>query len=135
MCRRLAISLTAIALAIGVPQAFAGDLSTASRNLSAASGLVATGSLQMLVGSGQVVVGAIEVSGETTVLVLRGLAAGAEASILVSSEIVAGLGIAVGTMVSVIAETAGYALLAGVRLLAYLPNETTQALLHQSRLD
>jgi len=42
MCRKLAISWTAVALALGVPQAMAGDASTepttASRNLPAGDG-------------------------------------------------------------------------------------------------
>jgi hypothetical protein len=133
------LSMSLIALALAAPPALAAGpseaLSNASTNLSTASGLVVTGSMQTLVASGQVVVGAMQVSGETVLLVLRGLANGAEASVKVSGAVVSAAGIAIGTAVSVIAETAGYALSAGGRLIAYLPNEATQALLHQSRVS
>lgn len=110
-------------------------LSNASRSLSSASGLVITGSMQTLAASGQVVVGSLEVSGEAALLVLRGVASGVEASIKVSAELARAIGIGVGTVLTVVAESAGYALSAGGQLIAYLPNQATQSLLHQSRVD
>jgi hypothetical protein len=136
MLRFVATSL--VALTLIVPNAHAAglsdNLSNASRNLSSASGLVVTGSMQTIAASGQVVVAGLEVSGETAILVLRGIAVGTEATVRVSSEMLVGLGIAVGTMVTVVAETAGYALVAGGKVLAFLPNEASQSLLHQSRV-
>lgn len=140
MRRTIALALIAAALsattatttwAAGPSEA----LSNASRSLSSASGLVVTGSMQTLAASGQVVVGSLEVSGEAVLLVLRGVAGGVEASIKVSAELARALGVGVGTVLTVVTESAGYALSAGGKLIAYLPNATTQALLHQSRVD
>jgi hypothetical protein len=137
MHRFIAVLLVTAALGTAAAQAAGPSeaLSNASRSLSSASGLVVTGSMQTLAASGQVVVGSLEVSGEAVLLVLRGVAGGVEASVKVSAELARALGVGVGTVLTVVAETAGYALSAGGRLIAYLPNEATQALLHQSRVD
>ena len=137
MHRIVAVLLVSAALGATAAQAAGPSeaLSNASRGLSSASGLVVTGSMQTLAASGQVVVGSLEVSGEAALLVLRGVAGSVEASVKVSAELAGALGIGVGTVLTVVAETAGYALSAGGRLIAYLPNEATQALLHQSRVD
>jgi len=138
MFRKLAISLIAIAAAVGAPQAYAGDpstgVSTASQALSAAGGEVVSGSAGALAGSGKVAVAALAVGGESAILVLRGASTGAEASVKVSAETVQAAGLAVGAAVSVVQETAGLALTAGGTLLAFLPNDDTRDLLHSAVL-
>lgn len=132
MYRKLAISWTAIALALGVPQAFAGDASTgpttASRALSAAGGEVLSGSATVLAGSGQVVVASLAIGGETAVLLLRGASTAAEAAIRLPAAAVEAASLGVGTVVTVAKEAAGYALLAGGQLIAFLPNHDTARL-------
>ena len=132
MYRKLAISWTAVALALGVPQASAGDASTtpttASRNLSAAGGEVVSGSATALAGSGQVVVASLAVGGETAVLMLRGASSAAEAVVRIPATALQAAGVGLGTVVTLARETAGYALLAGGYLIAFLPNDDTAAL-------
>jgi hypothetical protein len=133
MHRKLAISWTAIALALGVPQAWAADASTApstaSRGVSAAGGEIVSGSATALAGSGKLVVASLAVGGETAVLLLRGSATGVEAAIRVSAAALDAASVGVGTVLTLVGETAGYALLAGGQLIAYLPNDATAPLL------
>ena len=133
------ILILALAGALLTPNAFAAgpseSLSNASRSLSSASGLVVTGSVQTLAASGQLVVASLAVTGETALLVLRGASEAGSASIQVSAELAQALAIGVGTVVSVVTEAAGYALVSGGKMLAYLPNEDTRGLLYQSRLS
>lgn len=129
----LAISWTAVALALGLPQAHAGDpstsVSTPSRALSLASGEVISGSVTTAAASGKAVVMALALTGEVAIAVLRGTASTSETSVKLSAEAARSAGLAVGTVVDLMAETAGYALWSGGTLLAFLPNEDTKGLL------
>jgi hypothetical protein len=134
---RHAIAAVALALA---PLAHAQS-TTASQGLSsasaasiAASGLVVRGSLAGAEASGQFLVASIETVGESTVIVLRGVSNATEASVQLAGHLARDMAISVGTVVTVLAEAVGYALLAGGRLIAYVPNEAGRALLHHARI-
>lgn len=116
------------------PSQMSAGISNASVAVSAASGLVVYGSLLTASAAGQLSVAAIQVVGESTVLVLRAIGSAAEISIQIGSEIAKGLSIAVGTVVQIVAESVGYALITSGRLIAYIPNELGRSLLYQARL-
>jgi hypothetical protein len=134
-----AASMTA-ALHVPLVQAQGGSemsagMSNASTALSNASGLMVQGSLAVVGGAGQMVVASVQVVGESTLLVLRGIGNGVEVSLKVASSAAAGVSLAVGSVVTVVAETVGYALVAAGRMIAFIPNEAGRALLYQARLD
>lgn len=133
MYSKLAISWTAIAIALGVPQVWAADASTApstaSRGVSAAGGEVVAGSAIVLAGSGKLVVASLAVGGETAVLLLHGSANGVEAAVRVPTAALEAASVGVGAALTMVSEAAGYALLAGGQLIAFLPNDATAALL------
>jgi hypothetical protein len=109
-------------------------ISNASAAISAGSGLVVQGSLQMVAGAGQLSVAAIQVVGESTVLVLRGVGTAVEVSVQIASQIARDLSLAVGTVVQVVAEGVGFALVSAGRMIAFIPNELGRSFLYQARL-
>lgn len=144
MKRPLLICLlsTAFALsALPALSAFAADstLSRASQDLGAASGLVVVGSLSALVGSGTLVVGSAEAVGDGVVVVLRGASNAVDGSatvtVKVSKEVAAQLSAAGAGALSVVAVSTGYALVLAGQVIAYIPNEIGQSLLHHERIS
>lgn len=132
---------TAVAAALHLPVVQAQGMSEMSRGisdassaLSGASGLVVAGSLVTASAAGQLSVAAIQVVGESTVLVLHAVGSAAEVSIRIASDLARDLSIAVGTMVQVVAQGVGYALIASGQLIAFIPNAVGQSLLYQARL-
>ncbi len=90
--------------------------------------------MQLLAASGQLAVASIQVVGESTVLVLRGVSSAAEVSVQIASGMLQGMSLAVGTIVTVVAEAVGSALLVGSTMIAYIPNEIGRALVYQERI-
>lgn len=132
------ILAVALGLAAATPVMAQGNLSQglsqASMASVAASGLVVQGSLAGVEASGQFVVASVQVVGESTVIVLRGVSTAAEASVQVASKLAEDLAISAGTAVLVVAELAGYALLAKGKLIAFVPNQVGKSMLHQTRV-
>jgi hypothetical protein len=62
-------------------------------------------------------------------LSLKGVSNGVETSALVAKDVSVG----VGTSVTVVANSTGYALMAAGRMIAFVPNEVARSLLHHSR--
>lgn len=75
----------------------------------------------------------VRASGEGVDLVLQGVSGAIETSAKVSGEAARTASVGVGTSVRVVAESTGYALLAGSMLLAFVPNEIGRSLLHHAR--
>jgi hypothetical protein len=123
-----------VAQAAGLSEA-SNAMSNASTALSNASGVLVQGSVQMLAGAGQMVVASVEVVGESTLIVLKGIGSTVEVSLKVASNVAAGVSLAIGTVVTVVTEAVGYALVAAGRTIAFIPNELGRSLLYQSRLD
>ena len=130
-------TVVAAALQVSVVQAqgeMSRGTSNASSALSDASGLVVHGSLTTAAASGKLSVAALNVLGESTVLVLRTSGNAMEVSVQVASQTARDLSLGVGSVVHVVADVVGYALIASGRLIAYIPNEMGRSLLYQARL-
>lgn len=82
-----------------------------------------------------VVIGLGEAVGETISVIVQNTVDGSKAVVQVSSSAMRDLGVSVGTAVKVVAESAGYTLIAAGKILAFVPNEIGRELLHQSRLS
>ena len=63
-------------------------------------------------------------------LSLRGVSNGVETSATVAKD--AAASVAVGTSVKVVADSTGYALMAAGKMIAFVPNEVSRALLYRS---
>ena len=107
-------------------------LSNASAASLAGSGFIVTGSIELIAASAELTVQAVQAAGESAVIVLRGASEAATISVLTSAQLVGHASVAVGTIVHAMGESAGYALYVGGRLIAFVPNETGRALIHQS---
>jgi len=120
----------------GPARAGVSEVSTASEDLDAASGVVLIGSMSMLAASGEVVVTSVVTSVETVddgiVVVLKGASDAASASIKLSGQAARGFSVATGNVVSVIAVSTGHALVLSEKIIAYIPNEIGKSLLHHS---
>ena len=84
-------------------------------------------------GGSQFVVTGIEVSGDVAKLALEGVGSAVRTVADVSATVAGAASVGVGTSVQVIAESTGTALIAGGRLLAFLPNELGRSLLFHAR--
>jgi hypothetical protein len=130
--------VSAMALAWLSASAPAGAQSVAhqsqgSANISAASGVIAMGTASVVTGNAYLVVGSIQAAGESVTVVLRSASEAGTASLRLSRDVAAGASLAVGTVVQVTAESTGYVLSVAGRVIAFIPNEIGQSLLHQSR--
>lgn len=139
MKRLLLTCLLCHALVLPAARAADSTLSRASQDLGAASGLLVAGSLSAVAGSGELVVGSVEAAGDGVVIVLRGVSnavdASATASLRVSGEVARQISAAGAGALTVVAVSTGYALVLAGQVIAYIPNEVGQALLHHQRLD
>ena len=103
-------------------------LSEASSASLAASGFVVAGSSELISGSAQLSVMAIQAAGETVVIVMRGASEAVTVSVRTSATMAREASVAVGSAVRVVAESIGYALYVGARLIAFVPNEIGRSL-------
>jgi len=137
---RLVLSLL---LGLFSPAALAQDsltrgsqgLSNASAASLAASGFVVAGSSELIQTSANLTVTALQVAGETVVIVMRGAAESVTVSVRTSATIARDASVAVGSAVRVVAESVGYALYVGARLIAFVPNEIARSLIHHAVRD
>jgi hypothetical protein len=111
------------------------DMSNASELVAEGSALVVTGSLSALAASGTVVVDSIEASGDASMIVLAGASDAAQATVRLSSRAARATSLAVGESVNVVATSTGYLLVTSGKVLAFIPNQTGKALLHNSRVS
>ena len=65
-------------------------------------------------------------------LSLRGVNNGIETSALVAKDAAVAASLTVGTVVRVVGETTGYALVAAGRVIAFVPNEIARGMVHRS---
>jgi hypothetical protein len=140
---RLPLSLLIALLGTIVGPAVAQDsltrgsqgLSNASAASLAASGFVVAGSSELIQTSANLTVTALQIAGETVVIVMRGAAESVTVSVRTSATIARDASVAVGSAVRVVAESVGYALYVGARLIAFVPNEIGRALIHHAVRD
>jgi len=110
-------------------------MSNASAASLAASGFVVAGSSELIHASAALTVTALQVAGETVVIVMRGAAESVTVSVRTSATIARDASVAVGSAVRVVAESVGYALYVGARLIAFVPNEIGRSLIHHAVRD
>jgi hypothetical protein len=110
-------------------------LSNASAASLAASGFVVAGSSELIQSSANLTVMALQAAGESVVIVLRGATESVTVSVRTSATIAREASVAVGSAVRVVAESVGFALYVGARLIAFVPNEIGRALIYHAVRD
>ena len=110
------------------------DSLTGASAVSAVSALaVASTAAWVAHGGSQFVITGIEISGEVATLALEGVGHSVHTVAHVSATAAGAASVGVGTSVQVIAESTGTALMAGGRLLAFIPNALGRSLLFHAR--
>jgi hypothetical protein len=97
----------------------------------AASALV-VGSVDVIAASPTLTVQAVNVAADRLIVVLQGASSAATVSVRVVPEMAGHLSKAVGTTVDVVTESSGYALMYLGKIIAFIPNEVSQGLLHHA---
>lgn len=110
-------------------------LSEASTKMSTASSTIVAGSTTVITGSGQLMVTGIEAAGESLLVTLKGASDAGTVVLKISSAVAGAASLAVGTTVTIFAEATGYMLTASGKLLAFIPNEVGQSLLHHAQQE
>lgn len=117
--------------------ALAGDSTAASAEASqaaiAGSGMIVNGSANLIRAGTALTIAGITTAADTSVIVLRDVATGSEASVRIGVDVAQAGSLAVGQTVSVVAEATGMSLMAGGRLVAFVPNEVGRALVYTAR--
>ncbi|PRC93295.1 hypothetical protein [Solimicrobium silvestre] len=108
--------------------------SQGSAGLSAGSGLVLVGSMSVVAASGMIVVESVVVGADGIVIVVKGISNGVSATIKLSGQAAQGISLAAGTVINTSAMATGYLLVASGTVLAFIPNEIGQALIHHSKV-
>jgi hypothetical protein len=131
--------IAAIFIATASPLAIAAEdgstnLSNASALVAGGSALVTAGSLSVVGAAGVAVVGSVQVAGESTVIVLESAANASTATIRLSGEAARGFTLAAGTAISVAVHASGHMLIAGGKVVAFIPNELGKALICHERI-
>jgi hypothetical protein len=116
--------------------AHAGDSTAsvrASENLSTASGKIVSGSVGVLAASGELIVVSVEQSAHGVSVVVRSAAdvSGEVLTVLLDGTVAAS--VAVGHVVQASATGVGHVLVASGKVIAFIPNEIGQSLIHQTR--
>jgi hypothetical protein len=132
----VALALGAIVAAPWVASAHAGDSTAsvrASENFSAASGKIVSGSVGLLAASGELIVVGVEQSAHGISVALKSSADVSGEVLTVLVDGVAAASVAVGHGVQASATGVGHALVASGKMIAFIPNEIGQSLIHHSR--
>jgi hypothetical protein len=111
----------------------AAEPSAPSRAISEVTGSLVLGSIAVVGITGSVVVASVVAVGDGIEVVLEGAGQASRATVRLSGEAARGLSIAAGTVLQVVAMSAGHALVLSGKVLAFIPNEVGQALLHHAR--
>jgi hypothetical protein len=127
------LALSCGAHAAGGEQQGSTDLSNASALATEGSATVLYGSLSAVAASGTVIIESVEAAGDASVVVLAGGSDAAHAAVRLSGRAANSASLAAGASVNVVATSTGYLLVAGGKVLAFIPNEIGKALIHHSR--
>jgi hypothetical protein len=123
----LLASLPAAAQSIGASQASAISV--------APSVELASIALEALPAGSRLLVRGVEHVGDSVRLTVAASAEGASFVVEVAAETAASLGVAVGTVLSVAVVTGGHVLSQAGRVLAFIPDAATRALIHHRELQ
>jgi hypothetical protein len=106
-----------------------GGSQGSARSVETASAIVA-GSVEVIAASHTLTVQAVNIAADSIIVVLKG--ASASVSVHVASELAGHLSKAVGATVDVVTESSGYALMYMGKMIAFIPNEVSENLLHHA---
>jgi hypothetical protein len=132
-----------VAVAKDPSQALSRDLSNGAASALAGSTFVVAGSIATVGAVGNFVVASVTPVAEGSVVVLKAVgegvgqltSGGAELSISMGRGAIVASGVVVGTALTIVKETAGWALTANGKLVGYVVNEDGAVLLRQKRLS
>jgi hypothetical protein len=116
--------------------AHAGDSTAsvrASENLSTASGKIISGSVGVLAASGELIVVGVEQSANGVSVVIKSAADVSGEAVAVLIDGAAAASLATGHALQASASGVGHVLVASGKVIAFIPNEIGQSLIHQSR--
>jgi hypothetical protein len=105
-----------------------------SRDLGSLAASVVVGSVLTVAGASSLVVESVQTVADGVEVVLSSAVDGSKATLQFSGKALEGASLAAGTAVSVVAMSAGHALVVSGKVIAFLPNEAGKALLHHSRV-
>jgi hypothetical protein len=125
--------LLAALFGLACASAHAADASAPSRAASELTGSVVLGSILAVGLTGSAVVESAAAVGDGIEVVLEGAGKASRATVRLSGAAARGLSIGAGTVLQVVAMSAGHALVLSGKVLAFIPNEVGQALLHHAR--
>jgi hypothetical protein len=124
---------TLLVLACTTGQAADGSQAV-SRDLGSLAASVVVGSVLTVAGASSLVVESVQTVADGVEVVLSSAVDGSKATLQFSGKALEGASLAAGTAVSVVAMSAGHALVVSGKVIAFLPNEAGKALLHHSRV-
>lgn len=134
---KMAVMILSAALgSVITPLAFAGDSTAstrASEGLSTASGKVISGSVGVLGASGELIVVGVEQSAHGVSVVMKNAADVSGEVITVMIDGAHAASVATGQLLKASAHGVGHVLVASGKVIAFIPNEVGQSLIHQSR--
>ena len=125
--------LFATLFGLACASAAAADGSAPSNAISEVTGSMVLGSIAVVGVTGSVVVDSVSIVADGIDVVLEGAGQASRATVRLSGEAARGLSIAAGTVLQVVAMSAGQALVLSGKVIAFIPNEVGQALLHHAR--
>lgn len=99
------------------------------------SASVIGGSILTVAVAGSVVVESVKQVGDGIEVVLKGASNASAATLRFSGAAAGGISLAAGTVVEVVAMSAGHALVVSGKVLAFIPNESGKVLLHHSKVN
>lgn len=139
-CKKIALLTTLCAAATMPIAAHAGNVcmscgpSGGSEALSLGVGIVVIGSMSMLEGSGKIIVDTVSTAADGVTVVLKGSTQAVSTTIKLSSKAIEKTALVSGTAVEVSATTTGYLLVSAGKVLAFIPNEVGNALMHHNKI-
>jgi hypothetical protein len=125
--------LLATLFGLACASASAADPSAPSKAASEVAGSLVAGSIVGVAVTGSAVVESVQAVGDGIEIVLAGAGQASRATVRLSGEAARGLSVGAGTVLQVVAMSAGHALVLSGKVLAFIPNEVGQALLHHAR--
>lgn len=115
----------------GVPLLAEADSAAQESVLSVkGSSTMVEGSATVFEGAKELVVEGVEASAEGTVILVKNSTTGAKASVLAVGDVAGASALMAGSTVEVAAEGSGWALTQTDKLIAFVPNQVGEALLH-----
>lgn len=125
--------LLATVFGLACAGASAAEPSAPSTAISEVTGSVVLGSIAVVGVTGSAVVDSVAAVGDGIEVVLEGAGQASRATVRLSGDAARGLSIGAGTVLQVVALSAGHALVLSGKVIAFIPNEVGQALLHHAR--